>query len=161
VLSVKRVAAGAAAAEEEAAVVVVVVVVVEVIEVEVQFPLKIRCSVTFAFNGEVFRAAAAARPCTWPADSTTGRPTRRAPYVPNFKREFTFAIRSQAAAYGGSYNQQIASGHDSMHQLMNSYRPPLISAEFFGDVKSKTLGIYVIVPEGYQYCPCSPPLARA
>jgi hypothetical protein len=136
-----------------------VVVVVEVVEVEVQFPLKIRCSVTFAFNGEVFRAAAVAQPRTWPADSTTG--TRGTPSVLNFKREFTFATRSQAAAYGGSYNQQVASGHDSMHQLMNSYRPPLISAEFFGDVKSKTLGIYVIVPEGYQYRPCFPTLARA
>ncbi len=54
------------------------------------------------------------------------------------------------AAYGGGYNQQILSGHDQMHALMNSWRPRLISDDFFGDGRSKKFGIYVIVPEGYQ-----------
>jgi hypothetical protein len=54
------------------------------------------------------------------------------------------------AAYGGGYNQQITAGHDQMHALMNSWRPQLISDDFFGDGRSKTLGLYVVVPEGYQ-----------
>jgi hypothetical protein len=58
--------------------------------------------------------------------------------------------RQMTAAYGGGYNQQILSGHDQMHALMNSWRPRLISDDFFGDGRSKKFGIYVIVPEGYQ-----------
>jgi len=59
--------------------------------------------------------------------------------------------RAQVAAYGGTYNQQIRSGHDQMQYLMNAYRPPLISSDFFGTNRSKSFGLYVVVPEGYQY----------
>jgi hypothetical protein len=51
------------------------------------------------------------------------------------------------------YNQPIATGHDQMHQLLNAWRPRLISEDFFGNGRVKAWGIYVIVPEGYQYRP--------
>jgi hypothetical protein len=38
-----------------------------------------------------------------------------------------------------------------MHALMSSWRPQLISDDFFGDSRSKKFGLFVIVPEGYQY----------
>jgi hypothetical protein len=38
-----------------------------------------------------------------------------------------------------------------MQYLMNAYRPPLISSDFFGTNRSKSFGLYVVVPEGYQY----------